>query len=311
VTLAMGKNTTAGANPDGRTPGITLDPVTGTITIDGNTGTTNDLAIANSDIKLLTGPGGTVVRSPFSMGKPNAADGESVRTTFIAYDSLGSPVEVDLSMVLESKGTSGTTWRYYVDSGDDSDLAIQVANGTISFDTQGQPTSATPISISVDRANSGAATPLNLDLNISGSGGGVTSLSDTGSSLAATSRDGAPIGTLTAFAIGPDGTISGAFTNGLTRTIGEVAVATFANPEGLVDEGNSLFSSGANSGPAAITAPGTFGAGQIVGGALELSNVDLGEEFIKLILSSTGYSASSRVIKTTDDLIQQLLVLGR
>ncbi len=199
-----------------------------------------------------------------------------------------------------------------MDSGDDSDLATQVASGTVSFDSQGQPTSTAPISISIDRANSGAATPLNVDLNIGGTAGGVTSLSDTsGSSLAATSGDGAPIGTLSAFAIGPDGTISGAFTNGLTRTIGQVAVATFANPEGLVDEGNSLFTAGANSGPAAITPPGTFGAGQIVGGALELSNVDLGEEFIKLILSSTGYSASSRVIKTTDDLIQQLLVLGR
>ena len=88
-------------------------------------------------------------------------------------------------------------------------------------------------------------------------------------------------------------------------------LATFANPEGLVDSGNSLFSAGADSGTATVTAPGTFGAGQIVGGALELSNVDLGEEFIKLILSSTGYSASSRVIKTTEDLMQQLLVLGR
>src|SRR2546423_5506306 len=100
-------------------------------------------------------------------------------------------------MVMDSKTTAGTTWRYYVDSGDDSDLALQVGAGRVSFDNQGQPTTPTPISVTVDRAGSGAATPLSLNLNLSGSGSGVTSLSDSQSSLAAVSRDGAPIGTLT------------------------------------------------------------------------------------------------------------------
>jgi flagellar hook protein FlgE len=310
LTQAMGIDTTGGNNPDGRTPGLSLDPTTGTITMVGNTGTVNDLSLANADLKLNSSSG-TFVRNPFTTAKAASADGESIRTTFVAYDSLGSPVDVDLSMVMDSKTSSGTTWRYYVDSGDDSGVALQVAAGTVSFDTQGQPTSTAPISITIDRSGTGAATPLAIDLNLSDSGGGVTALSDTQSSLAATNRDGAPVGTLSGFSVGPDGIITGAFTNGLTRTIGQVAIATFTNPEGLVDQGNSLFSAGANSGSAVVTGPGTFGAGQIVGGALELSNVDLGEEFIKLILASTGYSASSRVIKTTDDLMQQLLVLGR
>jgi flagellar hook protein FlgE len=310
LTAAMGIDTTGGNNPDGRTPGVSLDPTTGTITMTGNTGTANDIALNTSDIKL-TSSTGAFVRTPFTMNKAATADGESVRTTFVAFDSLGSPVDVDLTMVLDSKSTSGTTWRYYADSADDSDVALQVGAGTISFDPQGQPTSTSPINITIDRAGTGAATPLSLDLNITGNGGGVTALSDTQSTLAAVSRDGAAIGTLSGFSVGADGTISGSFTNGLTRTIGQVALATFANPEGLVDQGNSLFTTGANSGAAAVTAPGSFGAGQVVGGALELSNVDLGEEFIKLILASTGYSASSRVIKTTDDLIQQLLALGR
>src|SRR5205823_5769385 len=98
-----------------------------------------------------------------SMSKGTSADGESVRTTFVAFDSLGSPVELDLTMVLESKGTSGTTWHYYVDSADDSDLALHVASGSASFDNNGQPTSTVPISVSVDRAGSGAATPLAID----------------------------------------------------------------------------------------------------------------------------------------------------
>jgi flagellar hook protein FlgE len=123
--------------------------------------------------------------------------------------------------------------------------------------------------------------------------------------------DGAPFGTLTAFGVGADGVIVGAFDNGLTRPLGQVVLATFANQEGLVDEGSNNFRVGANSGPAILATPTQFGTGQIVGGALELSNVDLGQEFINMIQSSTGYSASSRVIRTTDELLQQLLVLGR
>ena len=93
--------------------------------------------------------------------------------------------------------------------------------------------------------------------------------------------------------------------------LGRVAVARFINNNGLVDEGNALYRVGANSGPAIVTAPGEQAAGFVTSGALELSNVDLGQEFIDLILTSTGYSASSRVIQTTDELMQQLLVIGR
>ena len=139
----------------------------------------------------------------------------------------------------------------------------------------------------------------------------VTSLDSNTSSLAATYQDGAPRGTLASYSVGTNGIITGAFTNGLTRTVGQVALATFANPEGLVDIGSNLFTNGPNSGTPVVGEPLSLGAGKVVGGALELSNVDLSQEFINLILASTGYSASSRVITTTDQLMQQLLVLGR
>lgn len=119
------------------------------------------------------------------------------------------------------------------------------------------------------------------------------------------------MGTLEAFGVGTDGTIQGTFSNGLTRTLGQIVLATFANPSGLVDTGSNLYATGSNSGEAVIGAPATGQAGKILGGALELSNVDLGQEFTNLILASTGYSASSRVIRTVDELMQQLLVLGQ
>jgi len=309
---ALGIDLTTGPNPDGSIPGVDINGATGEISIIGNPGTANDLVIGAADLRI-TDADGAFVRSPMASAKAVAADGESVRTTFVAFDSLGSPVEIDLTMTLESRGTNGTVWRFQVESVDDSDLALALGSGTLAFDTEGQPLSTVPLSIAVDRAGSGAASPLSIDLSFVGSSGssGLTSLSSGQSTIAATSRDGAPLGTLSGYAVGADGTISGSFTNGLNRTLGQVAIATFANPEGLVDSGNNMFSAGANSGSAVITAAGTFGAGATIGGALELSNVDLGEEFIKLILSSTGYSASSRVIKTADDLMQQLMVLGR
>ena len=129
--------------------------------------------------------------------------------------------------------------------------------------------------------------------------------------LAAVFQDGSGIGTLANFSIGEDGLITGLFTNGLTRTVGQVAMATFANPEGLVDVGNNMFRVGPNSGEAIITEAFQFGTGRMLSGALELSNVDLSQEFINMILASTGYSAASRVISTTDELLDQLLILGR
>ena len=139
----------------------------------------------------------------------------------------------------------------------------------------------------------------------------ITALTDTVSTLASVFQDGSSIGTLGSFSIGEDGVINGAFTNGLTRQIGQLALAKFMNPEGLIDTGNNLFRVGPNSGPAIVTKAFEFGTGRILGGALELSNTDLSQEFIDMILASTGYSASSRVSTTTDELLDQLLLLGR
>ena len=88
-------------------------------------------------------------------------------------------------------------------------------------------------------------------------------------------------------------------------------VATFTNPEGLVGLGDNTFNVGVNSGEAVVLAPQTLGAGRIEAGQLEQSNVDLSREFIGLITASTGFSAAGRVVRTADDLLQELLLLVR
>ena len=308
----IGIQSTGGANPDGNTPGVTVDNTTGIITIVGNTGEVNDLVIANGDIELLDTDGTTSLGAPFVTDKTASADGESVRTTIVGYDSLGAEVTANVTMVLDSTPDTGPIWRYFIDSEDDGGNGIALTTGTLQFDNNGQPDpDNSEISITIDRSNTGADPLLSWTLQLQSDKGNTTSLAASPSSIIGLTIDGLPPGTLESFAAGEDGVIFGRFSNGAVKTMGQVVLANFTNPAGLVDEGGNLFSTGPNSGPASIAPPGTLGIGTIVSGALEQSNVDLGEEFTNMILTSTGYSASSRVIRTADELLQQLLVLGR
>lgn len=306
-------NSALGIQPqEGGAVGATLDEATGQIQIVGNSGEANDLDIETGDFVVLDEDGLATGRNPFAAQTTRQADGESQRTPFFVYDSLGSLVLADLTMVLENKSDEGTTWRYYVES-DEAAGGTALGTGTIEFDTNGNLRQAEPVGVVLNRVANGAAQPLAFDLLFQGDGSRLQAL-DVGegeSGIAVDDQDGLPAGTLNAFGIGTDGIISGSFTNGLSRPIGQIALATFANAQGLADAGDNLFRSGPNSGDAVITEPGGFGTGATLGGQLEESNIDLSREFIGLILAQTGYSANARVIRTTDELLQQLVVLGR
>jgi flagellar hook protein FlgE len=131
------------------------------------------------------------------------------------------------------------------------------------------------------------------------------------STMVMTLQDGFEAGTLTSFNVGEDGVINGVFSNGLSRPLGQVALATFINSAGLVARTNNLYYVGSNSGQPLISAPMTMGAGRIQGATLELSNVDLTREFIGLVTASTGFSASGRVINTSNQLLNELLSIVR
>ncbi len=304
-------------NPDGATTGAQINGA-GQITIVGNTGSANNVVIDNTDVTLLDSTGAIMTPPRFTFTQGTTGDGESVRTSFTVFDSLGRAITVDVTMVLDSTSTTGTTWRYYVDSPDNITTTapgLNIASGALDFDTSGRLITNSPVTVAVGRENTGAENPLSFAMNFVSGGNSVTALASAnqtqGSTIAAVFQDGSELGVLSAFSVGGNGILTGAFSNGLTRTIGQMVMATFTNAEGLVDIGNNLYSVGPNSGTPLITAPQNFGAGRIVGGALEQSNVDLGQEFIDLVQTSTGYSAAARVISTTDQLLQQLIALGR
>ena len=118
-------------------------------------------------------------------------------------------------------------------------------------------------------------------------------------------------GTLQSFVVDSSGVINGVFDNGLSRVLGQVAIARFANPDGLIDAGNTTFKEGVSSGSALLAAPGTLGAGTIRAGSIELSNTDIGKSLVDLIVASTNYRGNSRVIASVQQLVDELLTLGR
>jgi flagellar hook protein FlgE len=214
---------------------------------------------------------------------------------------------VDVTAVLESKSDTGNTWRFYATSGDTTNPDTVVGNGTLTFDSSGKLKASTGTAITVDRGSTGAKTPLSMKLNFDD----VTSETSNNSTLVMTQQDGSQIGTLTSFAVATDGKVQGTYSNGQTRTLGQLAVATFSNNEGLIDRGGNQYVAAGNSGVPIVSAPLQLGAGAVRSGSLEQSNVDLSKEFVNLIISSTGFSAASRVITTSDQLITDLLNSSR
>lgn len=284
----------------GGQPGVTI--VAGQIRILSNSGTVNQVEINGGDI---TANGSAV---PLSFARSQDANGNSVSTDFVVFDSLGQPVSVRVTATLESR-TPNLTYRYYVESIDDSRTDIAVANGTLTFDTQGRPVGDTNHPITIQRDGTGATSPMTIDVDFSGLSG--ISPENAGSRLSLISQDGSKPGTLQSFVIDETGIINGIFDNGLIRTLGQVVLARFANPDGLVEDGGSTFKDGVSSGTAILVQPGSFGSGTIRSGAVESSNTDIGRNLVDLIVASTNYRGNARVISSVQQLVDELLALGR
>lgn len=295
----IGIDTTAGVAGSPGT-GVTAD---GRLEIRGNAGTQNGLSIQPG---TLISDGGTQV--PFRFTETQAANGESAHTTFVIYDSLGTPLTVDLTMVLEQRDTATATWRYYANSADDSDVDFVIGTGTMIFNGDGQFVESPENGVVINRVGTGAFDPMAVQFDFSR----ISGLALNGdSTLVMSFQNGFSTGTLIDYSIGEDGTIIGTFSNGLNETLGQISLATFANEAGLLARSNNVYFIGPNSGEARITPPVTLGAGKITAGSLELSNVDLSREFINMITTTTAFSASSRVISTSDQLLQELLLVAR
>lgn len=286
------------AAPQASPAGVTLN--NGQIIVTGNLGGANVPEVA------LTSSG--AVPTPFTWATTTPPDvGTSQYTEFLAYDSLGNPVSVGVTFVLESMSTTGNTWRFITESTDDSDVNKFLGSGTLTYNSAGQLTEATGTDIVLNRANVGSADPITMKLDFSK----TTGLANGVSSVIVDTQDGCPTGTLNDYSISEDGTIVGSFSNGVSRNLGQLVIADFTNPQGLVSLGNNSYAAGPNSGDPIIGVPGSNGSGTLIGGALELSNVDITKEFITMISASTAFSASGKVITTSQQMLSELMSIFR
>ncbi len=279
------------------------------IRLTGNNGVDNAIEIGLSGLQQPSSTGGTQ-QINLSFSSTQEAVGQSAVADFIVFDSLGIPLNVRLTAVLESLNGTTTTYRWFADSGDNdpaSGVRIAVGTGLITFDGEGKFLGTTNDVVAVDRVNVPSASPLEFELDFSQ----LSGLADESSSLAATRQDGFPPGKLTSYIVGEDGIIRGVFDNGTQRDLGQIRLARFANSRGLEQRGENLFSTGVNSGLPIQGNPNEQGIGSIIAGAVEQSNTDIGKNLIDLILASTQYRGNTRVITAAQQLLDELLNLRR
>jgi flagellar hook protein FlgE len=159
-------------------------------------------------------------------------------------------------------------------------------------------------------ATAGYSFPADVTMSIDGDQTPLTQYAGASSATART-QDGSTMGQLTSFSMDTNGILVGVFSNGRTERLGQVAIANFANPGGLEKSGDSMYRGSANSGQPQIGVAGNGGRGLLNSGVLEMSNVDLAQEFTNLVVAQRGFQANSRVISASDEILQDLVNLKR
>ena len=235
-------------------------------------------------------------------------------TTIDVYDSLGAAHPV---VVTYTKNAAPNTWDVTATSADPLVSALTVdtdgLGGTQAvFDAFGRLTTiGTPMTIDVDLDTaSGAGTTGVVDFQTVIDVDSVTQFASSGQ-VAPSFNNGFSAGSLLTFSVGPGGDITGVFSNGTTRPLGQMAMAAFTNPAGLSKAGANNFEATANSGIALVGTPGTGGRGSIGAGVLESSNTDLAREFTNVVVAQRGFQASNRIISTADEMLESLVNLIR
>jgi flagellar hook protein FlgE len=214
------------------------------------------------------------------------------------YDRQGNAIPITWTFTK----TAANTWSA-APSTTAPGIGITSAASTITFNGAGAVATGGTGTLSFT-TTSGATSPQAVSINF----GSITQLASTPSSLSS-NTDGASAGSLTTFTVGQAGDITGIYSNGYKQPLGQIALASFSNPSGLTKSGSNMFQPSANSGNAAIGTANSGGRGQIATGFLEGSNVDLAQQFTNMIMAERGFQANSKVITTSDEILQDLVNL--
>ncbi len=322
---------------DGNSVGTSAAPVsvqfaddgTGNLVMDGTSQAKFDPTNAGYDSNTtvtLNSVGPSLGDLQFQLDGTNITNQTSTKTVSISADGNRLPNVVSGSVtIFDSLGNSHQvtlkytkiadnqwTWTASV-PGTSTDNGQPVSSsGTLAFNADGtlDPANISPNNPQLTFTPTGGANPLVLDLDFGSGFDGITQTSAS-SVVSALSQNGSASATLSNLNIDQYGNIEGIFSNGNSRTLAQVMVATFQNLNGLISVGDNLYSAYANSGEPRIGSLGEETGTTVQSGALEQSNVDLSEEFTKMIVSQRGFQANARVITTADTLLQEITNLIR
>jgi flagellar hook protein FlgE len=278
---------------------VSFDAATGSISVKADASGEAELSLALSDGASQLG------RSSWSSSyfavTTNGTGPDKVTTSTEVFDSAGGSHVLTFEYLRQENGSWNLDVRLPAEEG-------TVTNGSITgitFNDDGSIQTPTGGQIQVSFGTLGAQT-IDLDLGPAGQFEGLTQFGNP-ASVVSDEQDGFGAGELASLEVETDGTITGFFTNGQTQVMGSFGIATFANESALEEVGDSYFRSSTNSGARVLGAGELAGAGKVIGGALEASNVDTAEEFVHLIQAQRGFQANARVITVQDELLADVV----
>jgi flagellar hook protein FlgE len=280
-------------------------------------GTATSLAVPTNAITMKAKLDPNAAIKTWDPLNPSTSSNFSASVT--AYDSLGQ--SYDVTVYWNRTGTGAWDWHAMVPdgaalTGGTAGQPAEIASGAMTFDTQGRLDTQTQTA-NFNPLNAVNPQPLTFNFGDDLTGGGtglggvVQNVGGNRNELTFTSQDGNAAGTLASIQINNKGEVLGAFTNGKSRVLGQVAIADFEAADKLTRIGGNLLAESTDSGQPTIGQPSSGGRGQIAAGALEQSNVDLADEFVRMIGAQRAFQANSKTITTADQLLGELMQIKR
>ncbi|WP_315756395.1 MULTISPECIES: flagellar hook protein FlgE [unclassified Bradyrhizobium] len=268
----------------------------------------NGLESINTKVALTNG--GATTKTSLAANLPaDAASGDTFSSSMTVYDSLGQSHTLNVTW---TKGATANEWTADFAPATASDGTVTNGTYTIDFNSDGSLSTVSSTNLGITWNNGAAASSIALSFGTTGGGtDGLTQLSS-GSTTPSVSNfsansDGISFGTLSSISVGKNGLVEATYSNGQTVPIYKIAVATFADPNGLVAHSSGMYTSTATSGNATLQASGENGAGTIYGSELESSTTDTTGQFSNMISAQQAYSAASQVISAVNKMYDTLI----
>jgi flagellar hook protein FlgE len=261
---------------------------------DGNLGALSDISIPN----ILAASSTSEITTSINLDSSTEV-GDSFSSTINVYDSMGN--EIALTMDFTKTANNEWSWTASIPS----DVGTATGSGVLSFNTSGDLESGTDPTITLALTNgSTASQTITWDIYDDGNTNGDLTQYNATSALSNQTQDGTAVGEIQSASISSDGIITAVYSNGVSKDLYQIALATFSNNDGLEEMGSSLYKATNDSGSANIGAAGSDQLGTLTSGSLESSNVDLATEMSNLIIAQRAYQSCAKMFTTQDEIMQ-------